>query len=232
MANVRFTNFASSLLAVGVNSSATTLAVTGGQGARFPVLTAGQYFYVTLEDASLNREIVKVTARATDSFTVVRGQDGTTARAWLAGDSVALRFNAAAIDDLFASAVDTTSAQSVGGVKTFTDVTNLLAERETRVLGGTGGAYAVNLATGNYFSRTFNASGAVTVTNVPASGIAQAFIFDITNAGAFTITWPTNTRWAGGTAPALTASGRDVLGFFTYDGGANWNGLLLAKDIK
>jgi len=41
-----------------------------------------------------------------------------------------------------------------------------------------------------------------------------------------------NVRWAGGTAPALTASGRDVLGFFTVDNGANWNGIMLAKDIK
>jgi hypothetical protein len=39
-------------------------------------------------------------------------------------------------------------------------------------------------------------------------------------------------KWAAGTAPTLTASGRDVLGFFTYDGGTTWSGLVLGKDIK
>lgn len=99
MANIKFTNFARTALAVGVGSGDVTMSVTGGTGALFPALTAGQYFYATLENATLDREIVKVTARATDTFTVTRGQDGTAARAWVAGDSVSLRFVAAAISD-------------------------------------------------------------------------------------------------------------------------------------
>jgi microcystin-dependent protein len=99
MANIKFTNFARTALAVGVGSGDVTMSVTGGTGALFPALTAGQYFYAVLENAALDREIVKVTARATDTFTVTRGQDGTTARSWVAGDSVSLRFVAAAISD-------------------------------------------------------------------------------------------------------------------------------------
>ena len=99
MANIKFTNFARTALAVGVGSGDVTMSVTGGTGALFPALTAGQYFYAVLENAALDREIVKVTARATDTFTVTRGQDGTTARAWVAGDIVSLRFVAAAISD-------------------------------------------------------------------------------------------------------------------------------------
>ena len=113
MALIKFTNFAHSTLAVGVSSGDTTIAVASGHGARFPSLSAGEYFYATLEDAALNREIVKVTARATDNLTVVRAQDNTAARAWSAGDIVSLRFNAAAIEDVFAetlSKVDQTSA--------------------------------------------------------------------------------------------------------------------------
>lgn len=99
MANIKFTNFARTALAVGVGSGDVTMSVTGGTGALFPALTAGQYFYAVLENAALDREIVKVTARATDTFTVTRGQDSTTARAWVAGDIVSLRFVAAAISD-------------------------------------------------------------------------------------------------------------------------------------
>lgn len=99
MANIKFTNFARSKVATGINSSATTLAITGGTGALFPALTGAEYFYLTLENSSLVREIVKVTARTADTLTIVRAQDGTTAAAWVAGDVVSLRFNAAAIAD-------------------------------------------------------------------------------------------------------------------------------------
>lgn len=99
MANIKFTNFARTALAVGVGSGDVTMSVTGGTGALFPALTAGQYFYAVLENAALDREIVKVTARSTDTLTVTRGQDNTTARAWVAGDIVSLRLNAAAIEE-------------------------------------------------------------------------------------------------------------------------------------
>jgi len=102
MADIKFTNFAQSTLAAGVDDEAVTIAVEPGQGARFPALTVvGDFFYLTLENASLDREIVKVTARLNDAMTVVRGQDGTYARMWNAGDPIALRMNAAAIEQMF-----------------------------------------------------------------------------------------------------------------------------------
>lgn len=100
--------------------------------------------------------------------------------------------------------------------------------REVRVAGAT----TFNLATGNYFSRTNSGATAFAVSNVPSSGTAVSFILDLTNGGSGAITWWSGVRWAGGTAPTLTASGRDVLGFFTHDGGTTWTGLLLGKDVK
>jgi len=102
MANIKFTNFARAKLTVGIGTGTTSFTITGGSGVLFPALTAGQYFYATLENAALAHEIVKVTARATDTLTVVRAQDGTTALAWNAGDTIALRFTAAAIADAVA----------------------------------------------------------------------------------------------------------------------------------
>ncbi len=94
------------------------------------------------------------------------------------------------------------------------------------------GALNINLALSTYFSKTISATSTLTVSNVPASGNVGSFILDLTNGGAFAITWWSGMKWAGGTAPTLTASGRDVLAFFTHDGGTTWNGLVLAKDIK
>jgi hypothetical protein len=93
-------------------------------------------------------------------------------------------------------------------------------------------ANAIDLATGNFFTKTITALTTFTVSNVPATGTANSFILDLTNGGAFTITWWSGVKWAAGTAPTLTASGRDLLAFFTHDGGTTWNGLVLSKDMK
>lgn len=90
----------------------------------------------------------------------------------------------------------------------------------------------IDIALGNYFTKTITALTTFTVTNTPTTGIVGSFILDLTNGGAFTITWWSGVKWASATAPTLTASGRDCLGFFTHDGGATWTGLLLAKDIR
>lgn len=93
-------------------------------------------------------------------------------------------------------------------------------------------ANAIDLALANYFTKTIATATTFTISNVPATGTVASFILDLTNGGAGTITWWAGMKWAGGTAPTLTAAGRDSLGFFTHDGGTTWTGLILGKDIK
>lgn len=87
----------------------------------------------------------------------------------------------------------------------------------------------INLSLGNYFSKTISGTTTFTVSNVPTTGSAIAIILDLTNGGSATVNWWSGVKWPSGTAPTLTASGRDVLGFFTYDGGTTWNGFVLGK---
>lgn len=101
--------------------------------------------------------------------------------------------------------------------------------RETRTAMG---ANAIDLATGNFFSKTISGATTFTASNVPATGTAATFILDLTNGGSAAITWFAGVKWAGGTAPTLTAAGRDVLGFFTHNGGTTWTGLVMGKDVK
>ena len=82
MANIIFTNNASSLLAATIIDSDLTIQVKPGFGALFPAPSSPQVCYITLEDNAGNVEIVKCTSRATDLLTVVRGQDGTVAQAF------------------------------------------------------------------------------------------------------------------------------------------------------
>lgn len=119
---VKFTNNAFSTLASSINSSVTTISLAAGTGGRFPSLSAGDVFYATLVDSSNNLEIVKVTARSTDTLTVVRAQDDTTARSFSAGDRIELRPVAAAFGAIQAYApTGTISATTIVGAITELD---------------------------------------------------------------------------------------------------------------
>lgn len=96
---VKYSNNASTTLSASITNAATSLSVASGAGALFPALSGSDYFYVTVLDAAGNIEIMKVTARSADTFTVTRGQDGTSAIAWAAGNRVELRITKAMLDD-------------------------------------------------------------------------------------------------------------------------------------
>lgn len=102
---VKVSNNAFGTLSAGINTSDTTITLDSGQGGRFPTLGAGDYFFGTIVDTSNNIEIVKVTARSSDSMTVVRGQDDTTATAFAIGDRFELRPTAALFDAIYTEAV-------------------------------------------------------------------------------------------------------------------------------
>ena len=102
-------NNAVGTLAVGITESQTAVALSDGLGAKFPEITSqNDYFFVTmtvsasLKDPSYGeKEIVKVIGRNGDTLTVIRGFDSNMpARAFSAGDSVALGMCAQAINAL------------------------------------------------------------------------------------------------------------------------------------
>lgn len=85
-------NNAQTVLASGISSTATSLTVNAGTGTLFPSPVAGtSFFKLTIIDAATGSltEIVHVTARAGDVFTIQRGQEGTVPRAWSANDIAA-----------------------------------------------------------------------------------------------------------------------------------------------
>jgi hypothetical protein len=99
-------NYAYGTLTAPIVAGDLTIQITTGAGASFPVLAATslhaqQYYYLTLGDAAtqgeVTREIVKVTGPSsggtgTISLSVVRAQEGTTAKAFALGDVAQLRW--------------------------------------------------------------------------------------------------------------------------------------------
>ncbi len=102
---LKVTNNAYGTLNAGITTSSTTIVLNAGEGSRFPTLSAGDYFYATLIDTTNNLEIVKVTARSTDTMTIVRAQDSTTARAFSTNDRFELRPVAAMFSELITGSV-------------------------------------------------------------------------------------------------------------------------------
>lgn len=106
----------------------------------------------------------------------------------------------------------------------------ITAIRETQI--SLGVSSAIDLSLGNVFTKSVNSDTTFSVLNCLSSGTSNSFILELTNAGSFTITWFSGIKWAEGIAPVLTASGVDVLGFYSYDGGVTWKGLVLGNDMK
>lgn len=68
----------------------TTLYLPTGLGARYPSISGSQTFRVLIgtTESPSSGEIVTCTARATDTLTIVRAQEGTSAQAWPVGTAV------------------------------------------------------------------------------------------------------------------------------------------------
>ncbi len=85
-------NDALSTLLSTINNSVTSLDVASGEGANFP----STYPY----HISIDSEIVEITNRSTDTFTIIRARQGTSAASHTAGAAVGLRITAKHLDDL------------------------------------------------------------------------------------------------------------------------------------
>jgi hypothetical protein len=98
--------------------------------------------------------------------------------------------------------------------------------------GAVSGAQNINVLNGSMVSMTLNGATTYTFSGAPASGNAASFTLELTNGGAYTVTWPSGTKWSSGAAPTLTASGTDILTFYTRDGGTTWRGVMVSKDSR
>lgn len=105
-----FKNNITTTLAIGINSSDTTITVVTGSGSNFPSLSGGNYFRAVLTSSAVpgsSYEYIIVTAVTGDNLTVIRGQEGSTAASWNAGDILYMTATAASMGT-FAQGVDLT----------------------------------------------------------------------------------------------------------------------------
>ncbi|MDP6770733.1 MAG: hypothetical protein QF704_08575, partial [Anaerolineales bacterium] len=86
--------------------------------------------------------------------------------------------------------------------------------------------WIIDFENGNVQSFTLGMAATINFANTPASGIAGSMTLIITNGGAHTLTWDSDIQWPGGSAPALTASGVDIITLLTTDAGGDIYGFV------
>lgn len=128
----------------------------------------------------------------------------------------------------FVGAIDGIVGGTTPAAGTFTSVraTAPLAEAAS-VLGSISGAVNIAMNVGNLISFTVGGALTPTFTNPPASGAVTAYILEVTNGGSAAITWPAAITWVSGSAPTLRASGLNLVGLITRNGGTTYYGTLL-----
>jgi hypothetical protein len=173
---IQFKNNATGTLSAGIVAADTTFILTAGHGAYFPTLTGGQYFYGTLKDSGGNLEIVKVTARSTDTLTVVRAQESTTAQATNAGgDTFELRPTAAGLNAIHTETL--ASAVASDGSTVMTGSLQLGAALGVIFEGTTADAYETTLVAGEPTS----SDKTVTLPNATDTLVGKATTDTLTN---------------------------------------------------
>ena len=238
MAHIIFSNNANSTLAGALTNVAVTAQLAAGTGALFPQPTGDQYFRLTFTDAATGsqREIVSVTNVTGDTLTIVRGQEGTAARPWLAGDFADHMITAGSmtpflqtVDLPFIPSFPLSVPNGGTGVTSFNSNAVVIGNGTspltwanpsgTLPLVGTGGlpAFAqLNINANAAGGSSINLVGALPVANAPVNIIA---IYP--TPGVYTFTVPANLYWVycevvgGGGGGA----GENTAGPFTGGGG-------------
>lgn len=108
-----------------------------------------------------------------------------------------------------------------------------LTETDTALTGCNGSTATMDMTLGTVFHCTVSAGGVTfAVSNPAASGKVSAFTLELTNPGSQTLTWMSGTKWPGGSQPAWTAAGVDVVACYTRDAATTWRCARSMEDSK
>jgi hypothetical protein len=208
---VKHTNLARSALSASITDIATSMSVTSGDGVKFPVTSAADFFYATIVDSANIPEIVKVTTRVTDGFTViVRAQGGTAARAWSAGATV----------------VNFVTAESIDGKVNLSDANAFTkAQAVTPVTLATTTSLTIDASTSNNFIFTADSVTCVLQTpTTPTNGQTITLLIKQGATNGSTMTFSTSFKFPGGVVPVLSvgANAVDMLSAIYYSAQSAW----------
>jgi len=99
------------------------------------------------------------------------------------------------------------------------------------VTGNVNGTTTLNASSSNYFKYTATGNGTISFSGI-VTDRAYFATLELTNGGAYTISWDSSIKWPGGISPTLVSSGTDILTFVSTDAGTNIRGTLSIADAR
>ena len=170
----KFINNYETKLTAQATAAATSITVANASGLS---LAAGEVYRMTIQNADASLfELVDVTAISSNTLTIGRAQEGTTAQAWPSGSIVLCGVTAEQLDKLNSSGGGSSN-------ETWHTATN----------------NTINIANGSKQKRTLTANATLAFTLGDGDDLTL-----ILNPSTYAVTWPTITWF--GSVPSLTAS--------------------------
>jgi hypothetical protein len=93
------------------------------------------------------------------------------------------------------------------------------------------GSTAIDLSTGNYFTKTISGNTTFTFSNPPSSGTVGSFTLELTHSSG-TVTWPSSVKFPADTPPTLTPGKTHLFIFVTDNGGSRYRGAALVDYVN
>lgn len=246
------TNFAESLIATAPTppNSGTSLVVTGTEGALFPTTPFNATIWPAGEQPTTeNAEIVRVTAISTDTFTIIRKQEGTNARNIIVGDQIAAAVTAQTLLDAETPFMSWSpfilSSASASGLQTLASASRQSSSGSVYVFPVTVNgnvqfnqialpvsvSYTTSNAQGSnsYYSYfglySMNASTALSLIGSNSFSIVESF-----NNLSRTLSYPTTTNTSGYGYDSLAMT--NTAEIVNYVSGTRWFGLQFGSEMR
>lgn len=219
-------NFAYTQVATAPVPSTSGTTIVAVDGTVFPAAPFNAVVWpINSQPTKANAEIVRVTNVTSNTLTVVRTQEGSTARAIITGDSISANITAKMFTD-----IEALTNPYQGRIKFFNE------DATSQTITGTQ-ALTVDFNTSNCTRLSFSGTPTISSTtfnNTPAAGQFSPVTFVVTyNGNSLTWAWLTSTvKWPSGVAPTFTNTNTktDIFHVFTVDGGTTWYGIVVGQN--
>lgn len=170
------------ILAAPINTSVTTIVLNSGNGALLPNPVSPDFFMATLTSASnpSQIEIVRVTARSTDTLTVVRAQEGTTGQSFNASDILSLNPTGGVMNAMrtYVSLPTSTGAANAQAVANTVPIIALLRGAQQSMIPGFSNTGPCTLASDGLTATAVRANGRALVGGELQAGVAADLEYD------------------------------------------------------
>jgi len=108
---------------------------------------------------------------------------------------------------------------------------NYSDDRSINALGSVSGTTDIDLADGTNVTATIAGATTFTISGITSGSVNTVTLY-LTNAGAYTITWPTGTTFNRNAAPTLPTTGDTIIVLETYDNATSFAGIQVWRSVE